>query len=117
MAACAMSIPVAASSLGKLATTAVLGRTALRFAVPGLYQLTGSGLWKDVAGIVGLVLSAVAVHAAAAMALEDARRRTVLPLGRRNRDARRWAQGPESIDTEAPIRPVPTPGGYPYERT
>jgi uncharacterized protein len=85
LAAVAMLVPAAASSVGKLAATAVLGTTALRFAVTGLYQLTASELWKDVAGIVGLVLCALAVYTAAAMAFEDAGHRTVLPLGRRGR--------------------------------
>lgn len=35
----------------------------------------------------GLVLFVLAVYAAAAMAIEDARHRTVLPLGRRGRGA------------------------------
>jgi uncharacterized protein len=83
LAAVAMTVPAAASVAGKLVPAAVLFTTALRFAVTGLYQLTASDAWKTVAGIVGLVLCALAVYAAAAMALEDARRRTVLPLGRR----------------------------------
>lgn len=85
LAAVAMLVPAAASSMGKLAATAVLGTTAVRFAVTGLYELSAAELWKDVAGIVGLVLCALAVYAAAAMALEDAGHRTLLPLGRRGR--------------------------------
>jgi uncharacterized protein len=50
---------------------------------PAGYQLTGSATWEDIAGVVGLVLCAVAVYAALAIALEDARRTTVLPTGRR----------------------------------
>ena len=83
LAAVAMLIPAAAASLGKLVVAAVLGGAALRFAVTGIYELSGSGSWEDVAGVVGLVLCAPALYAASAMALEDARGRTVLPLGRR----------------------------------
>lgn len=83
LSAAAMLVPAAAAAGGKLVATAVLTTTALRFATGGLYQLTASGLWQDVTGAVGLLLLALALYAAAAMALEDARRETLLPLGRR----------------------------------
>lgn len=89
VAAVAMLVPTAAAASGKLVVAALLATTAVRFATTGIYQLVGAATWKHVCGIVGLVLCAVAVYAALAMALEDARRRTVLPLGRRGtgRDA------------------------------
>jgi uncharacterized protein len=62
----------------------VLTTTALRFAVTGVYELTASSGWKDLAGVVGLALCAVALYTALAMALEDARHRTPLWLGRRH---------------------------------
>jgi len=83
LAATAMLVPAAASSAGKRVPAAVLATTALRFATTGLHELTASDSWKTIAAIVGLALCALAVYAALAMALEDARRRTVLPLGRR----------------------------------
>lgn len=83
IAGSAMLVPAAAASTGKLAAFAVLAGTALRFLTTGLYQLTASDAWEATAGVVGLVLCALAVYAAAAMALEDARRQTILPLGRR----------------------------------
>jgi uncharacterized protein len=91
MAAVAMLVPTAASATGKLVPAAVLGTTALRFAATGVYQLTASATWEDIAGVVGLALCAIAVYTALAMALEDARRATVLPLGRR-------ALGRESLE-------------------
>jgi succinate-acetate transporter protein len=84
LAAVAMCVPATAASTGKLVPAAVLWTTVLRFLVTGLYQLSASGTWEDIAGIVGLALCAIAVYAALALALEDARRQTVLPLGRRN---------------------------------
>jgi hypothetical protein len=39
--------------------------------------------WKDIAGITGLMLAAVAVYAGLAFELEDSRRATVLPTLRR----------------------------------
>lgn len=85
LAAAAMLIPATASVAGKLVPAAVLGTTALRFAATGVYELTASTGWKDLAGLIGVVLCALALYAAAAMALEDASRRTILPLGRRGR--------------------------------
>jgi succinate-acetate transporter protein len=83
LAAVAMLVPASAAATAKLAPLAVLGTTALRFATTGLYELTASDGWKAAAGVVGLVLCALAVYTALAMALEDALRRTVLPVGRR----------------------------------
>jgi uncharacterized protein len=83
IAAVAMLVPAAGAATGKMAAFAVLATTAFRFFVTALYQLTSSTTWEDLAGVVGLVLCALAVYAAAAMALEDARGETLLPLGRR----------------------------------
>jgi succinate-acetate transporter protein len=75
--------PALAAASGKLVAVAVLSTTALRFACTGMYELTASKTWEDIAGVVGLVLLAAAVYAALAIALEEARRETVLPTGRR----------------------------------
>jgi succinate-acetate transporter protein len=83
LAAVAMSVPAAAATTGKLVLAAVLTGAGLRFAATGLYEVTASGTWKDVAGVIGVVLCALGIYAALAMTLEDARRKTVLPLGRR----------------------------------
>ena len=96
IAAVAMLVPAAAASTGKLAPFFVLGTTAVRFATTGLYELTASDTWKAVAGIVGLLLCALAVYAALAMALEDVLHRTVLPLGRRG--------GATDVGTEGGVR-------------
>jgi hypothetical protein len=67
--------------------------TSVRFAITGLYEITAASAWKDVAGTVGLVLCGLAVYAAAAMLLEDARGRTVLPLGRHGAGAAAMDEG------------------------
>jgi uncharacterized protein len=85
LAAVAMLVPAVASASGKLVATAVLGTTALRFACTGMYELTASKTWEDIPGVVGLVLCGVAVYAALAIALEEARRETILPTGRRGK--------------------------------
>ncbi len=79
----AMLVPASAASFGKLVPAAVLAGAALRFGVTGIYELTSNSTWEDLAGVVGLALCALALYAALAMALEDVRRHSVLPLLRR----------------------------------
>jgi len=86
---CTVAAPV------KLVPALVLGTTTVRFAVTGGYELTGSGWWRDVAGWVGVLLAAVAGYAALALLLEDARRATVLPVGRRGRGRAALDREPE----------------------
>ncbi len=81
-AAVAMLVPASAAS-GKLVAAGVMGLTAARFAVTGLYELTASPAWKTTAGVTGLVRAGAALYAAAGFELEDAKRTTVLPLLRR----------------------------------
>lgn len=63
----------------------VLTGASLRFFVTGIYQLTGAERWETAAGIVGLILAALALYAAYASGLEDSMKKTVLPMGRRSR--------------------------------
>jgi succinate-acetate transporter protein len=108
IAAVAMLVSASAAATGKLVPAAVLTTTALRFAATGAYQLTAGSSWKQVAGIVGLCLCALAVYAALAMALEDAARKTSLPLGRRGAGRAALTGGlsqqVESIEHEAGVR-------------
>jgi uncharacterized protein len=80
-----MWIPAAAAATGKLVPALVLSTAGLRFGLTGFYQLTASEAWEDAAGIVGLLLAALAAYAALAVVLEDVSKRTVLPLGRRGK--------------------------------
>ena len=108
IAAVAMLVPAAAAGMGKLVAFAVLATTALRFATTGLHQLTGSGVWEDVAGLIGLGLCALAVYAALAMALEDTARETRLPVLRRGAGRAALEGGLEDqlgrIEREAGVR-------------
>ena len=104
----AMLVPAVTAALGKLVAAAVLGVTALRFALTGIHQLSDGAFWADAAGIVGLLLCALALYAALAMSLEDARRETVLPLLRRG-PGRASVEGNlddqlTSIESEAGVR-------------
>lgn len=82
-AAVAMTLCAGTASLTKLVPAAVFAVAALRFLLTGVYELTADELWEDSAGLVGLVLAALALYAALATVLEEALGRTVLPLGRR----------------------------------
>ena len=87
VASLAMLVPASAALRLKLVPAAVLCTTSLRFLFTGLFQLTASGTWADAAGIVGLLLGALAVYAAFALELEDTAQRTLLPVGRRGAGA------------------------------
>lgn len=84
--AVAMCVPTIAAT-GKLAGLLVMGVSALRFAVTGVGELTGSSAWLTAAGWAGVVLGVIAAYAAMGFELEDVRHRTVLPLGRRGPSA------------------------------
>jgi succinate-acetate transporter protein len=108
LAAVAMSIPALAAATGKLVATAVLGTTVMRFATTGIYELNASEAWKDICAVVGLVLAGLAIYAALAMALEDAKRREVLPTFRRGAGADSIEAGlraqTQRIEHEAGVR-------------
>ena len=108
IAAAGMAIVAVSAVAGKLAAVAVLGTTAVRFALTGMDQLTASALWRDSSAVVGLVLAAVAVYAALAFLLEDVQRATRLPLGRRGAGRASMDEGVSAqldrIEHEAGVR-------------
>jgi uncharacterized protein len=83
VAMAAVWAPASAALRSKLVPAVVLSIAGLRFGTMGIYQLTASKTWEDVAGVVGLVLTALSIYAAYAAEHEDVAKRTVLPLGRR----------------------------------
>ena len=83
-----MLIPAAGAAMGKLVPAVVLAATSIRFVLTGVWELTGSNDWKIASAIVGLLLCSLAIYAAAAVGLEDAAKRTVLPLGRHGKGAK-----------------------------
>jgi succinate-acetate transporter protein len=80
-----MLIPAIGAFATKVVPGLVLTGAAIRFLSTGIYQLTAMKRWETTAGVVGLVLAALALYAAFAAGLEDSMKRTVLPLGRRSR--------------------------------
>jgi len=86
-AAMAILVPVSAAR-AKLVAAAVLGGSAVRFAVTGLAELTGSGMWEVTAGGLGLLLAAVAMYAAFGFELEEVDHPVQLALLRRGAGAK-----------------------------
>jgi succinate-acetate transporter protein len=81
----AMLLIAATAALSKLVPAAVFLVASLRFFATAGYHLGAGQEWQRVAGVIGLVLFALAMYAAWAATLEDAVGRTVLPLGRRGK--------------------------------
>ncbi|HET7589661.1 MAG TPA: hypothetical protein VFK14_05700 [Solirubrobacterales bacterium] len=99
-------VPASASLPAKSLAAAVIAGAALRFAATGIYQLTGSGGWEDVAGIVGLALFVLAFGAGLAMTLTDARGgEAPLPVGRAEGGKPVDADPRQGLDREAGVRP------------
>jgi succinate-acetate transporter protein len=85
VAGLAMWAPASSALASKRVVALVLSTAGLRFMVTGLYQLTANEAWENTAGVIGLVLAAVAGYAAYAAEFEDVLNRPVLPLGRRGK--------------------------------
>jgi succinate-acetate transporter protein len=81
----AMTLIAVTAALSKLVPAVVFVVAALRFFSTAGYHMTGAQGWQRTAGVIGLILFALAMYAAWAANLEDAIGRTVLPLGRRGK--------------------------------
>ena len=79
----AMALTGLVASLSKVGIGLIFLTAALRFFLGGMHQLMGNEGWENAAGVVGLVLCALAIYGAFAAELEDAQGMTVLPIGRR----------------------------------
>jgi succinate-acetate transporter protein len=71
------------ASFSKLVPGIVFLVASARFGLTGVYELSGDDAWKTTAGIVGLVLAALAVYAGWALLVEGATKKPLLPVGRR----------------------------------
>ncbi len=72
----------------KLVQAAVVGATGSRFVLTAIYQLDGGAGIRTASGVAGLVVTAMAIYAAAALGLEEAKHRAVLPTGRHDEGAK-----------------------------
>jgi hypothetical protein len=84
-AASMLALGAASVAIVKPLPGVVFLMAALRFAVAGIYELGAAGAWGKAAGIVGLVLVAIAAYSALAFELEGQQRRPVIPTFRRGR--------------------------------
>lgn len=82
IAAAAIAISAIEAASGKLVPALVMATVSAHFALTGLTQLFGGAGLRHASGVVGVVLAGIALYGAASLALEDLRRRTVLPTGR-----------------------------------
>ncbi len=104
--ATALLVPTVAGR-AKGVAAAVLAACALRFAVTGVAELSGSPAWLAAAGWVGLVLAALSLYAAFAFELEGTGHDAVPPTGRAGRAAQAMtsgSSGSHELDTEPGVR-------------
>jgi uncharacterized protein len=71
------------ATAGKPFFTALLLIAVARMVLDGYYETGGSHTWLQASGVFGIALAALSMYGGTALALEDARRRDVLPLFRR----------------------------------
>ena len=107
-AAAVLACSAAAVSTAKPLPATIFLVTALRFACAGIYQLSSSGVWQSIAGIIGLLITAGATYCVFAFELEDQRRHPVLPTFRRGVGASAIGNGAHAqvvdIENEAGVR-------------
>lgn len=82
LAAAALLVTAGAAAMSKLVPAAVLGLSAVRFAVTGIHEFVPGTAWKTASGIIGLVLGCAAVYGAASLEIESMRGSPLLPVGR-----------------------------------
>jgi succinate-acetate transporter protein len=99
--AAAVLVAAAVASLSKGLAAVTLAVAAARFALTGVYEYLGGTGWMRVAGWVGLALCVVALLAATAFAVEDARR-TLLPVTGRVGAGRQAFRG-KGLVTTGPV--------------
>lgn len=83
-----MLVPAAVAATGVVVAAVVFLAAGVRFAVSGVYELTGAPVWQHAAGIAGLVIAGIAAYAAVALELEAAVGRAVLPVLRHHQGRR-----------------------------
>jgi succinate-acetate transporter protein len=106
--AAVLTLSALAVSAAKPLLAIVFLLSALRFGLAGVYELSEVAPWQNLAGVVGLVLSAVAGYCVLAFELEGQERRSILPTLRRGRGERaisnNLADQVDGIANEAGVR-------------
>lgn len=106
MGAATLLVVVFTAMQSKAVAAVVMGTTAVRWALTGIYELSGVRGWQIAAGAVGILLAGLALYAALSYEMEDVKRRAVLPTGRRHvaEDAMEGRIHTERLPTEAGVR-------------
>jgi succinate-acetate transporter protein len=81
---------------GKPLFGVLFSAAVVRFAIAGLYQLTGNTTLNTVGGWISIAVAVFALYGGVALLIEDVRQRTILPLGRRG-EAREWLEDERSL--------------------
>lgn len=89
-----LALSAVAITVGKPLPGTVFMLAALRFALSGIYELSGVSVWQSIAGVAGLVVCAGAAYCVLAFELEGQQHRTVLPTLRRGRAELAMSDGP-----------------------
>jgi len=99
--------PVLSSLSTKTLASVVLGGALLRFAITAVFELTASGGWEDVAGIVGVALFVLAFYGGLAFELADLYQGLgPLPVGRAASGYPVVPSGSEHPEREPGVRPL-----------
>jgi len=102
-----LALTAIAIATEKILPALVFGSAAVRFATSGIHELSGAAAWQTAAGLIGLLVCALAGYAAFAFELEGQRERPVLPTLRREharRQLRRPAVDPDRLAREPGVR-------------
>jgi succinate-acetate transporter protein len=98
-----------AALAGNPAFTVILGVSCVRFALNGVYELTGHRGFAHAGGVIGIALALVAGYAAIAFLLEDAKQQPVLPMLRHGPSKEQlesdFEEQIEGIEHEPGVRP------------
>lgn len=98
--------PALSSLQSRSVVALVFVTVGVRFALTGIYELSASGTWEVIAGVVGLVLFALAVYAGLALTLADARQgRGPLPVGRGSDGSPVTSDPSVGVEDEPGVRP------------
>jgi hypothetical protein len=81
---------------GKPLFGVLFAASVVRFALAGVYQLTGVTTLNTVGGCLSMIVALFALYGGIALLVEDVRQRTILPLGRRG-EAREWLEDERSL--------------------
>jgi succinate-acetate transporter protein len=86
------------ATMGKPFFTLLLVIAAARMVLDGYYEIGGGHGWSTAAGACGIALAALSMYGGTALALEDARRRDVLPLFRRGNAEKAFGSYREQLE-------------------